>query len=250
MTRLHLTSSTRHCDASRTNSSRAAAAVAADPPIPADPDDWSPTSWSRPHAEQQTSVTETAELGRAVRPLLRLRGEHLRPTEHCPALRGMRARRQRSLSSLEGPRTGDRLGDGALTRSADLIAAADDRFAQTDREPAAAFRPIRSSPVLLSGCSLRHVEAVVALGSSRLVRRAALVAGGRRWDRVTVADSFGRLPPPCEPSQIPVVASLSFESMNASVEMIPAMIMEDARTGLDEAMSKRSDRRDVLTGEK
>ena len=67
---------------------------------------------------------------------------------------------------------------------------------------------------------------------------------------MTVADSFGRLSPPCEPSQIPVVAELSFESMNASVEMIPAMIMEDARAGLDEAMSKRSDRRDVLTGEK
>jgi hypothetical protein len=50
MTRLRLTSSTRHCDASRTSSSRAAAAVAADPPIPADPDGWSPTSWSRPHA--------------------------------------------------------------------------------------------------------------------------------------------------------------------------------------------------------
>jgi hypothetical protein len=40
------------------------------------------------------------------------------------------------------------------------------------------------------------------------------------------------------------------ESMNANVEMIPAMITEDARAGLDEAMSKRSDRRDVLTGEK
>jgi hypothetical protein len=126
MTRLRLTSSTRHCDASRTSSSRAAAAVATDAPIPTDPDDWSPTSWSRPHAryspnarcstppwhrcavlahpaaegspaqhqliarrerllhrrsqrpvsiararhqaERQTSVTETAELGRAVRP--------------------------------------------------------------------------------------------------------------------------------------------------------------------------------------
>jgi hypothetical protein len=37
--------------------------------------------------------------------------------------------------------------------------------------------------------------------------------------------------------------------MNANVEMIPAMIMEDARAGLDEALSKRSDRRDVLTGD-
>ena len=70
-------------------------------------------------------------------------------------------------------------------------------------------RPTQSSGALLSGRSLRHVEAVVSLGSSRPVRSAALVAGGRRRERVTVADSFGPLPPPYEPSQIPAVAELS-----------------------------------------
>jgi hypothetical protein len=72
------------------------------------------------------------------------------------------------------------------------------------------LRPTQSSGALLSRRSLRHVEAVVSLGSSRPVRSAALVAGGRRRDRVTVADSFGRLPPPYERSPNPVVAEPFF----------------------------------------
>ena len=74
----------------------------------------------------------------------------------------------------------------------------------------------------------------MSLGSSSLVRSAALQV--RRRDRAAVDDWSGRLLPPYEPSPNPVVAEpVLFESMNASVEMIPAMVMEDVHVGRGDA---------------
>jgi hypothetical protein len=100
-----------------------------------------------------------------------------------------------------------------------------------------ASRPTQSSPVLLSGGSLRHVEAVVSSGLAFWCGGLLCGAGGRRWDRASVADRGAGAPAGTFTSdpRFRLWRSLSFESMNASVEIMPAMMMEDAQAGLDEA---------------
>ena len=61
------------------------------------------------------------------------------------------------------------------------------------------------------------------------------MVGGTCWDRVTVADSSGRLRHPTSDPESGCGGDFLFESMNASVEMIPAMVMEDVHVGRGDA---------------
>jgi hypothetical protein len=120
-----------------------------------------------------------------------------------------------------------------------------------------AVKQERASSESCSRVSSNSVVWCVALGtlasacrSGRVVRVeqtdaecCSVDSAGGVGTRPTVADWCGRLRPPY--GAIPdsgCGGAFLFESVNVNVEMIPAMIMEDVRAGIEEALSKRSDR--------